>query len=139
MKKKFVAVSALLIIGVAGACAPQPTIETRQQILPVERGDLVVRVSADGSLVLPEQRDLTFATAGTIKEILVGEGDSVTEGQVLARLDTVDLERAVADAEQALRSQELMVRSLEIDLAQYGRDAQAAIRNAEIELEKATD
>lgn len=143
MKKTFKVVSALLvfllILGVAGACKSQSTPETGQQIIPVARGDLVVKVSADGNLVLPEQRELTFATSGTIKEILVEEGDTVTEGQVLARLDTVELERAVVAQEQALKSQELAVRSLEIDLTQFGKDAEAGIRNAEIELEKATD
>lgn len=143
MKKTVVIFSALLVcllvLGIIGACAPQPTIETKQQIIPVKRGDLVVRVSADGNLVLPEQRELTFSVGGTIKEILVEEGDAVTGGQVLARLDTVDLERDVTAEEQAVMSANLTIKSLEIDLQQYGQDAESGIKNAEIELEKATD
>ncbi|MFH0941455.1 MAG: efflux RND transporter periplasmic adaptor subunit [Chloroflexota bacterium] len=143
MKRAMILVSTalvcLVVLGGASACVPQPTIETKQQIIPVKRGDLVVRVSADGNLVLPEQRELTFAVGGTIRDILVEEGDAVAEGQLLARLDTVDIERDVTAEEQAVKSAELAVRSLEIDLQQFGRDAEAGIKNAEIELEKATD
>jgi RND family efflux transporter MFP subunit len=38
-----------------------------------------------------------------------------------------------------VRSQELAVQSLEIDLTQFGQDAEASIKTAEIELEKASD
>jgi len=143
MKKALAGISlglvCLLFISAVLSCAGQPTIQIKQQIIPVKRGDLVITVSADGNLALPEQRELTFANSGTVKEVLVKEGDSVKEGQVLARLDTVDLERAVVAEGQAVKSKELEVQSLEIDLVQYGQDAQAAIKNAEIELEKATD
>ncbi|MFA5316635.1 MAG: efflux RND transporter periplasmic adaptor subunit [Dehalococcoidales bacterium] len=143
MKRAIILVSTLLVglllLGSVGACVPQPTVETRQQIVGVERGDMVITVSADGNLVLPEQRDLTFATSGTIVEILIEEGDVVVEGQVLARLDTIDLERDVVTREQAVKSSELAVRNAEIDLRQFDQDSEAAIRNAEIALEKATD
>lgn len=143
MKRAIIPVSVLLagllVLISVGGCASQPAVDTRQQIVEVERGDLVVTVSADGNLVLPERRDITFATGGTIKEILVEEGDVVVEGQVLAKLDTVDLERNVTVEEQAVRSAELAVRSLEIDLQQFNQDIDASIKNAEIALEKASD
>ena len=42
-----------------------------------------------------------------MKEILVSEGQSVKAGEVLARLDTGDLELAVSQAQQALTNQQL--------------------------------
>jgi RND family efflux transporter MFP subunit len=143
MKRMIKPVSAvvvgLLVLSIASACAGEATVEIKQQIIEVKRGDLVVTVSADGKLTLPGQRELTFATGGTIAEILVEEGDTVTKGQVLARLDTVDLKRAVVAREQAVKSAELAVRNVEIDLKRVEDDIEASIENAEINLEKATD
>lgn len=143
MNKTLVAVSAVLVcllfIMLLASCVSQPTIEIKQQIIPVKRGDLVVTVSADGNLVLPEQRELTFVTSGTVKEVLVVDGDRVSKGQILARLDTIDLERAVTAEEQAVKSREFGVQSLELDLVQIGQDGEASLKNAEIELTKATD
>ena len=132
-------VAGMLILSIASACAGEGTVDTNNRTGEVIRGDLVITVSADGKLTLPGKRDLTFATGGTIAEILVEEGDSITEGQVLARLDTVDLKRDLTVQEQAVKSAELAVRNAEIDLQRADDDIEAGIENAEINLEKATD
>lgn len=134
-----VILTGMLVLSVASACAGETTVEIKQQIVEVRRGDLVVTVAADGKLTLPEQRELTFATSGTIVEILVEEGDVITRGQVLARLDTVDLERDITAKEQAVKAAELAVRNVEIDLKRAEDDFETSIKQAEIDLEKATD
>lgn len=53
-------------------------------------------VVADGKL-LPERRDDIFAGLdGTVKELLVDHGDLVRQGQVLARMESVDLDQQIA-------------------------------------------
>ena len=87
----------LTVFGLAGCgCGPD---ETGQQLATVSRGDLTVSVSADGNLTFIKDMKMTFGTTGTITEINVKEGDWVTEGDVLARLDTEALELAVKLAE----------------------------------------
>lgn len=93
-----------LILALAGSVLITPVAcggdETeRQQLAEVTRGDLVVSVTAEGNLSLPWYRALAFGTSGTIAEINVAEGDRVTKGQVLARLDLTPLELAVRSAE----------------------------------------
>ena len=61
----------------------------------VTRGDIVKTVLVDGSLVMPIKAYLSFGVTGTVTEVLVAEGDNVTEGQVLARLDAPSLESSV--------------------------------------------
>ncbi len=57
-----------------------------QQLFNVAYGDLVNQVSTNGSLVFPEKEALSFGTDGIVSELLVEEGQRVSQGEVLARL-----------------------------------------------------
>jgi len=98
------ALACLVLVSLV-ACGQED--ETQQQIVEVSRGDIVMTVSTDGNLSLPQHRKLAFGTAGTVAEVNVEEGDRVTEGQVLARLDAGSLERAVKAAELAVKAAEI--------------------------------
>lgn len=100
---------ALCLLGAVWGCAPGADGELTQQIVTVERGDIMVKVSADGNLSLPrdKKRDLTFETGGTIQEILAAEGDRVVQGQVLARLDGSSLEWDIKTLEAAVKTAEI--------------------------------
>jgi RND family efflux transporter MFP subunit len=77
-----------------------------RRAVAVQRGTLLDDVTASGSVSFPELESLRFDISGTVAELLVREGDEVTEGQQLILLDQVTisaLESAVANAEQALR------------------------------------
>jgi HlyD family secretion protein len=74
------------------------------EVVQIEKKTLVDTVSASGSIEPEAEVDMKFETGGTVKEVLVKQGQTITAGTVLARLDTGDLE--------------LQVRSAEIDLAQ---------------------
>ncbi len=75
---------------------PGGTEATEYQIATVQRGDIAVDITASGNLELSDKRSLSFGTSGTVGEVLVEEGDSITKGQVLARLDAPQLEINVA-------------------------------------------
>jgi len=109
------------------ACGNQAS-ESQQQSVEVTRGDIVVTVTADGNLSLPWHRKLTFGTSGTVAEVNVEQGDRVTSGEVLTRLDIGSLELAVSTAELAVKAGEQAVRTGEV-----------AVKTAEIDLEAATD
>lgn len=53
----------------------------------VERGTLVQTVSETGTVKAAKEIDLNFLNSGRIAKILVGVGEKVKEGQVLAELD----------------------------------------------------
>jgi RND family efflux transporter MFP subunit len=92
-----IALACLLVVGL-GACAGQAE-EGQSQLVEVSRGDLMITVSADGNLSFVRDRKLTFGITGTIAEVNVEEGDWVSQGEVLARLDTTALELAARVAE----------------------------------------
>jgi HlyD family secretion protein len=69
---------------------------------PVIRGDIAEVVEATGNLAPVSQVNVTFAVAGTLEEVRVKTGDEVEEGQILAVLDTTDLELQLAQSEAAV-------------------------------------
>ena len=68
----------------------------------VVRGPFEATVSATGSVRAERTQRLGFRASGTVVEILVDELDTVSAGDVLARLDPVDVRLSLAQAEAAL-------------------------------------
>ena len=68
------------------------------QTSQVERGDLDIVVSSDGSLTMPNEFDLRFGTTGQVDEILVEEGETVKQGALLAMLDNTAQKNAIKTA-----------------------------------------
>ena len=71
---------------------------------PVTRGSVTQSVAVSGSVNAGGSIRLNFQASGRVAEILVKVGDPVTAGQVLARLDTTNLESALAQAQANLAS-----------------------------------
>lgn len=97
---------ALTVTPLGCSSGPGGTEATEYQIATVQRGDIAVDITASGNLELSDKRSLSFGTWGTVGEVLVEEGDSITKGQVLAGLDAPQLEINVAlawlDLEQTI-------------------------------------
>jgi RND family efflux transporter MFP subunit len=117
MKKRLVIIITIcvvvigIVLGVvlSRGAGPQSTPTT----VNVTRGDIVKTVLVDGNLEMTNKAYLSFGATGTVEEVLVSEGDNVTEGQILARLDAPSLESSVKVAELQVRIQQEQV-----DLAQ---------------------
>jgi HlyD family secretion protein len=83
------------------------------QTVVVERGTLRASVDATGSVVPETRLELNFESAGRVAEIMVEEGDQVEAGEVLARLDTADLEQALIQAQASLAINEAQLAQTE--------------------------
>ena len=80
----------------------ESTLPDNVQLVQVQYGSIVNSVSASGSLVFPEKEQITFGIVGTVGEVNVQEGDTIEEGQSLAKLDDtsiISLQQAVIQAE----------------------------------------
>jgi len=112
-----VAITGGLAIPLSG-CTPESeaTAIEEYQVITVQRGDITIDMAAAGNLSYSLQEDLAFEMAGTVEEVLVEVGDSVEEGQVLARLDSSEWEDQLTAAENSLLQTEINVKNAEIAL-----------------------
>ena len=109
MGKKMMWLSILLALGAGGFFwwwssnkGEEPAFRTVQ----VRRGDLEVKVLANG-VVQPQNRlEIKPPIAGRVESIMVNEGDYLTKGQILAWMSSTD-RAALLDAARARGSQEL--------------------------------
>jgi RND family efflux transporter MFP subunit len=71
------------------SCAQQKKTILPSQMAPVTRGDLILSVSSDGNLDMPNEVKLKFGTPGTVKSIPAEDmkGKFVRAGTLLAKLD----------------------------------------------------
>lgn len=104
-----VLLSLWVLWGAAGCAqiAPNPAgaIENLETVA-VRRGAIVAAVNAAGNLEPELQVVLSFKMAGRVQEVLVRQGDRVTAGQALARLEAGELALQVAQAEASLAAAE---------------------------------
>ena len=126
-----------------GEGSVEAALEEGQQIVQVRRGDLVNQVSSSGSIVFPNREELTFGISGTIGEVLVAEGDNVSQGQELMRMDgatIAGLERDVAQAEFDLeRSRETLEEILEPVPYLLVAEGKSAVAKAQLALQRAEE
>jgi HlyD family secretion protein len=88
-----------------------------------QRGNLVVVVSATGTLEPLKKVDVGIEVSGTIKNVEADYNDQVKVGQVLARLDTSRLDAQAQQSEAALQAAQAKV-----------VQAQASVQEAEAQL-----
>ena len=146
LKKLTVLLTAVAIVATTVAaygCGSDESADSGEsQTVTVTRGPLMTTISSFGSITMPEQAELTFGASGgsvndlfTVSEVNVEFGDSVMEGDVLARVDTDSLERAVKQEEADLRTAQINLEEASSEASLLG--AQAAVMNAEASLASA--
>jgi HlyD family secretion protein len=106
-------VGAFLLIN---AFRPDSAPAAEHQVATVQRGDIAVEISAAGNLALSVTEDLAFEISGTVQEVLVEEGDSVEEGQLLVKLDTSEWETELTNLGVALIQAEINLDNAELAL-----------------------
>ena len=81
-------------------------------------------LQASGYVTARRMATVSAQITGTLKEVLIEEGEHVKAGQVLARLDDSALQASVAQSRAQLNSSQALATQIETQLAQARRDAQ---------------
>jgi macrolide-specific efflux system membrane fusion protein len=105
-------VAAVLVVGPASSSSSVAA----ERTVTANKGVVQTTVSGSGNLVPAKEMNLDFGTAGTVTKISVKEGDKVTAGQMLARLDDADAQVTLDKAHASLESAEA-----DLDAAESGQ------------------
>ena len=89
-----------LFLRMLSSCGPAKDLLQVVRELKVARGDLSITVTATGAVKPYNRVEIKAPIAGRIEEVLVQEGEEVKQGQVLARMSSVE-RAALMDAARA--------------------------------------
>lgn len=99
--------------------------------ISVESKTVTARISASGEVIPIRTVNLSPKTAGKIAQLLVDQGDSVTQGQVVARMESQDVEAELNQARARVAEAQA-----KLDQLRAGTRVEE-IRQAEAEVERA--
>ncbi len=124
--------------------APQQKAKSQLQTALVDRKDLTITVSANGTVQPERSVNVSPKTAGILKRLLVKEGDFVEQGEVLAYMDNSNLQGQLTQAQGNLAAavanlERVIAGNREQDTAQIQaqlQDAQFALRQASNDLQR---
>jgi multidrug efflux pump subunit AcrA (membrane-fusion protein) len=108
VRKPYVVLPALVVLAVVvglgmgalgGAATPS---SSTAQVATVTRGPMTQTVSAQGTVAAAQTDNLSFGSSGTVTAVDVKAGDAVHAGQVLATIDSAQLQANLASAQAAV-------------------------------------
>lgn len=129
-KKRFIRAAVVLVIGVLAVLAWQ-----RYGV-----NDQYEGLASGNGRIEATEIDVAAKIAGRVSAILVNEGDFVTAGQVVARMDTATLQAQLRQAQAQLRQAQSAVETARSQLAQSESEkaaAQAVVLQRQAEFEAA--
>jgi HlyD family secretion protein len=93
-------ITLLVLISAGCTSGESELVET----VKVIRGDLTETVPISGNLEMPDRVNLSFGMTGEVVDVLVGKGDRVATGDMLAKLDTAEIEAKFKLAQLAVKA-----------------------------------
>lgn len=111
-------------------------------VAAVIRGDLVQTVVASGHIQTPFRVEIASQITGTVKDVVVEDGEAVKRGQKLVEIEAGELEAGVVQAEGAVAQAQARLRQLQ-ELTRPSaeealKQAQANIGNAQAAFDRAS-
>ncbi|MDX2216058.1 MAG: efflux RND transporter periplasmic adaptor subunit [Oculatellaceae cyanobacterium bins.114] len=146
LRRGAIALVLLSLVGAGGYAAYRKVIEPQQvasqsmMTLPVERRDLALTVSANGTVKPERVINVSPKSSGVLRSLLVREGDFVQKGDIIAEMDDSNLRGQLTQASANLASAEANLQQLQAgnrsqDIAQ----SQARLQSAQASLQQAED
>ena len=74
-------------------------VEPELQTAVSRTGDIIVSATGAGTVIAAAEVELSFASSGTLTELLVGVGDSVLSNDILAKIDDTDAQQTLVNAQ----------------------------------------
>ncbi|MFA5129649.1 MAG: HlyD family efflux transporter periplasmic adaptor subunit [Patescibacteria group bacterium] len=121
MKRKKTAITIVILIGAgigwyAYAKNSVGSGENTYVLAAATKGSVIVTVTGSGQVSGENQLNVVPKVSSTLQKYLVNQGDRVTAGTAIARLDPTDGNRSVRDAAQGVQNARLSVASAQLNL-----------------------
>lgn len=132
-KKKLIILAVILIVAIIGFNFFGKKKQIPLQFSQVKKQDIKSIVSSSGSLTGKSVANLKFKSAGKLAYIKVKAGDTVSKDDIIAGLDTQDLNIELQQAQNTLRDKQATAQKIEDDVKDHSSDetfAQRATRTA---------
>ena len=117
LRHKFI--SAIIIIAIIaavyfgyGALFPK-TIQTTYATSTASNGTITTSVSGSGQVAAQSTINLQFQSSGTLTYLPVQNGQNVSQGQLIAELDTTNAEEQITNDQSSLQSAQINLQKLE--------------------------
>lgn len=136
---KKIAIFIVLLFAIAGAVyfTGRPDADIPVKTISVTRGDFTVSISAATTATVKSEREINISTqrSGKLTFFSLKEGDAVTKGHVVARLDNREASLGAAQTEAILRQSKDRLAQIqaEIDMARESSTAQIAESKASLD------
>ena len=133
------ALAAVLVAGCSNGTAKDKDAAEADNLVPVEvqalrRAPMVAVYSGTAPIEAHDEAEVVAKVGGEIRQIFVEEGDNVTAGQVLARLDGDRLRLELAQTDANLRKLERDY-NRQLELSEKGLVAKGTAENAKFDLD----
>jgi HlyD family secretion protein len=137
MKHLFVLCLVILAGSLLAACGTSAEAAAESTSIPTVVADNVI--VAEGRLEPVRYVDIAFNANGTVSEVLVTDGEQVSAGQVIARLENSEARQAeVAQAEEAFLTAQQAFDSAEVTALGKLAEAHESVRKAQQEFDNFT-
>lgn len=147
MKKKTIGIVIAAILGLAVITAGVMKAKNTEKVASTYVSVVEVEVEKDfdstliteGTLKSKEQRNVVSDLPYVIQEVLFKEGDNVSEGDILLKLDVKDLEYKIETAELSLEMERQRLKNLERQLSESSNtlEIEKNLENARLAYENA--
>jgi HlyD family secretion protein len=127
-KKFYFALIILLIIGYFVYPRIFKKESVRYFLGEVQRGNLEIKVSGTGEIIPIEEINVKSKVGGEVVFLNVKEGDNVYQGQILAKIDSRNLEKSIKDQEILIKNLELAIDSAKLNLEKLNFQYQNTLR-----------
>lgn len=116
----------------------RPKLDIEQLTVPVAAKSVTLRINASGKVVPIQSVNLSPKTAGRLVDLLVEQGDRVQAGQIIARMDSADVQAQLAQARAKLaEAQAQLDKALAGSRPEEISQSRARLAQAEAELAQA--
>ncbi len=109
------------------------------EIFNVQNGTLTQTLNSTGALAVAQTKTLNFSASAPVTKILVAVGDTVKAGDILAEMDTTDINAQIRDAQLNLESAQTSLDALQAPASDLDvKSAKLSIQAAQASLSAAS-